>query len=144
MKVDPIGIIHSPFKSKKEAPIQPFRSNAVGRVEVFKEYGDGLRDIEGFSHVILIFEFHKSRGFQLKVKPFLDNTERGLFATRAPRRPNRIGMTVVRLIRRRGNTLVVRGIDTIDGTPLLDIKPYVPDFNTKGKIKIGWLKGKIR
>jgi len=144
MKVEPIGIIHAPFKSKKETPIQPFRSSAVGRVKVFKEYRDGLCDIEGFSHIILIYEFHKSRGFQLKVKPFLDDTKRGLFATRAPRRPNRIGMTVVKLISRRGNTLVVRGIDTIDGTPLLDIKPYVPDFNAEGKIRIGWLKGKIR
>jgi tRNA-Thr(GGU) m(6)t(6)A37 methyltransferase TsaA len=143
MKISPIGMVHSPFKSKNETPIQPFKSDAVGRVEVFKKFRDGLCDIEGFSHIVLIYCFHKSRGYNLLVKPYLDSKERGLFATRAPRRPNRIGMTVVKLIRRRGGVLIVRGIDVIDGTPLLDIKPYVPEFNAQGKIRIGWLKGKI-
>src|SRR4030042_2322607 len=124
MKIKPIGIIHTPFKSKQETPIQPFRSKAVGKIEVFKEYERGLDDIEGFSHLILIYKFHRSRGFSLKVKPFLDNRLRGLFATRAPRRPNQIGLSVVKLIRRRWNILFLNGIDVIDGTPLLDIKPY--------------------
>ena len=144
MKIKPIGIIHSPFKSKQETPIQPFRSKAVGKIEVFKEYERGLDDIEGFSHLILIYKFHRSRGFSLKVKPFLDNRLRGLFATRAPRRPNQIGLSVVKLIRRRGNILFVNGIDVIDGTPLLDIKPYVPDFNSGEEVRTCWIEGRIQ
>jgi len=144
MKVRPIGIIHTPFTHKKETPIQPFKSGSTGRVEVFKQFADGLRDIEGFSHIILIYSFHKSRGYSLSVKPFMDKKQRGLFATRYPRRPNQIGLTVVRLLRKRENVLDVRGIDVIDGTPLLDIKPYVPDFDPKEKIRIGWLKDKIQ
>ena len=144
MRVQPIGIIHTPFKHKKETPIQPFRSGSTGRVKVFKQYADGLRDIEGFSHIILIYMFHKSRGYSLSVKPFLDDKQRGLFATRYPRRPNQIGLTVVRLLRKRATVLYVRGIDVIDGTPLLDIKPYVPAFGPKEKIRIGWLKDKIQ
>jgi tRNA-Thr(GGU) m(6)t(6)A37 methyltransferase TsaA len=144
MKIKPIGIIHSPFKSKQETPIQPFRSKAVGKIEVFKEYERGLDDIEGFSHLILIYKFHRSRGFSLKVKPFLDDRLRGLFATRAPRRPNQIGLSVVKLIRRRGNILFVNGIDVIDGTPLLDIKPYVPDFNSGEEVRTCWIEGRMQ
>ena len=103
MIVKPIGIIHAPFKSKKDAPTQNYKSKAIGRVEVYKKYEKGLKDIEGFSHLILIYRFHKSRGFKLLVKPFLDNELRGLFATRYPRRPNQIGITVVRLLRRQKN-----------------------------------------
>lgn len=144
MEVRPIGVIHSPFKDKKEAPTNPSESKAVGKIEVFKKYKDGLYDIEGFSHLILIFKFHKSRGYRLKVKPFLDDKLRGLFATRYPRRPNQIGLTVVKLLKRRGNVLFVKGIDIIDGAPLLDIKPYVPEFGPRKNVKIGWLKGKIK
>ncbi|MEW6215199.1 MAG: tRNA (N6-threonylcarbamoyladenosine(37)-N6)-methyltransferase TrmO [Nitrospirota bacterium] len=144
MRVKPIGIIHSPFKSIQKTPIQPSRSKATGEVEIFKEYQEGLEDIEGFSHIILIYKFHKSRGYRLKVKPFLDGKNRGLFATRYPNRPNQIGLSIVKLLRREENILFVKGIDVIDGTPLLDIKPYVPDFEPGGKIKIGWLKGKIK
>jgi tRNA-Thr(GGU) m(6)t(6)A37 methyltransferase TsaA len=143
MKVYPIGVIHTPFKRKKDAPIQSFKSKAIGRVEVFKKYHDGLGDIEGFSHLILIYKFHKSKGYRLKVKPFLDDELRGLFATRYPRRPNQIGLTVVKLLKRKGNTLFVTGIDVVDGSPLLDIKPYVSAFGPKEKIRIGWLEGKI-
>lgn len=143
MKVEPIGIIRSPFKSKKEAPTQNYRSQAIGRVEVYKKYKGGLKDIEGFSHLILIYRFHKSRGFKLLVKPFLDNELRGLFATRYPRRPNQIGVTVVRLLRKQENILIVEGIEALDKTPLIDIKPYVPEFTTKSKVRIGWLKGKL-
>jgi tRNA-Thr(GGU) m(6)t(6)A37 methyltransferase TsaA len=144
MKIKPIGIIHSPFKSKQETPIQPFRSKAVGEIEVFKEYERGLDDIEGFSHLILIYKFHRSRGFSLKVKPIMDDRLRGLFATRAPRRPNQIGLSVVKLIRRRGNILFVNGIDVIDGTPLLDIKPYVPDFNSGEEVRTCWIEGRMQ
>jgi tRNA-Thr(GGU) m(6)t(6)A37 methyltransferase TsaA len=144
MEVKPIGIIHTPFKSKKETPIQPFRSYIIGKVEVFKEYQEGLEDIEGFSHIILIYKFHKSKGYSLMVKPFLDNEKRGLFATRAPRRPNQLGLSVVRLLIKEGNILFVENIDVIDGTPLLDIKPYVTCFEPGGYIKVGWLEGKIK
>jgi tRNA-Thr(GGU) m(6)t(6)A37 methyltransferase TsaA len=143
MKVEPIGIIHSPFKNKKETPIQPFKSKAIGRVKLYKKYQEGLRDIDEFSHLILVYRFHKSRGFKLLVKPFLDNELRGLFATRAPRRPNQIGISVVRLLNRKNNILTVKGIDALDDTPLLDIKPYVPEFAAKTKVKVGWLKGKL-
>lgn len=142
MEVTPIGIVHTPFKCKKDTPIQPFRSNSIGRIEVFKKYIDGLCDIEGFSHLILIYRFHKSRGHCLKVKPFLDDQLRGLFATRYPRRPNQIGLTIVELLKRESNILFVKGIDVLDGTPLLDIKPYVPDFGPRETIRIGWLEGK--
>ena len=143
MRIKPIGIIHSPFQSGEETPIQPSRSRATGQVEVFKEYQEGLEDIEGFSHIILIYWFHKSKGYSLKVKPFLDDTLRGVFATRAPSRPNQIGLSVVRLLERKENILYVKGIDVLDGTPLLDIKPHVPDFELGEMVKIGWLEGKI-
>jgi len=143
MKVKPIGIIHSPFKNKKETPIQPFKSKAIGKVEVYKKYQKGLKDIEGFSHIILIFKFHKSKGYKLLVTPFLDSQLRGLFATRYPKRPNQIGITVVKLLTKESNILTVKGIDIIDKTPLLDIKPYVPEFAVKTRVKIGWLVGKL-
>lgn len=144
MKVNPIGIISSPFRSKKETPIQPIKSKAIGKVEVYKKYQQGLKDIEGFSYIILIYRFHKSKGFKLLVKPFLDSELRGLFATRAPRRPSQIGISVVKLLSRKDNILTVKGIDVLDKTPLLDIKPYVPEFAATTKVKIGWLKGKLR
>jgi len=139
----PIGRIHTPFQSKSDTPIQPFRSGAVGRVEVFEQYAEGLSDTEGFSHLILLYSFHRSEGYQLTVKPFLDDQSRGLFATRFPARPNQIGLSIVKLLRREANILVTEGIDVLDGTPLLDIKPYVPDFAPAGPISIGWLDGKI-
>jgi tRNA-Thr(GGU) m(6)t(6)A37 methyltransferase TsaA len=144
MEVTPIGTIYTPFKCKKDTPIQAFKSRATGRIELFRQYEDGLDDIDGFSHLILIYKFHKSKGYCLKVKPFLDDKLRGLFATRYPRRPNQIGLTVVKLLKRKGNVLFVKGVDIINGSPLLDIKPYVPDFGHKGKIRIGWLNGKIK
>ncbi len=143
MEIVPIGRIRTPFQNRSDTPIQPFRSEAVGTVEVFEEYAQGLSDTEGFSHLILLYEFHKSTGHQLMVKPFLDGQQRGLFATRYPARPNQIGLSVVRLLGREGGTLSVEGIDVLDGTPLLDIKPYVPDFAPKEDIRIGWLDGKI-
>ncbi len=143
MEIVPIGRIHTPFQSKSDTPIQPFISGAVGRVEVFEKYAEGLSDTEGFSHLILLYSFHKSRGYQLMVKPFLDTQSRGLFATRYPARPNQIGLSVVKLLRREGNILFTEGIDVLDGTPLLDIKPYVPHFAPDEPISIGWLDGKI-
>ena len=134
----PIGLIHSPFTQKDQTPIQPTRSQAVGSVEVFPEFVDGLKDLDGFSHIILLYLFHQSNGYALRVKPFLDHRERGLFATRFPARPNPIGLSIVKLESVRENLLTVEGIDVLDGTPLLDIKPYVPDFDVRIETHTGW------
>jgi tRNA-Thr(GGU) m(6)t(6)A37 methyltransferase TsaA len=134
----PIGIIHSPFTNKSGMPIQASRSQAKGVVEIFPEYAEGLQDIEGLSHIFLLYVFHESLGYSLLVKPFLDDQLHGLFATRYPYRPNPIGLSVVRLIARKGNTLEVEGMDMLDGTPLLDIKPYVPDFDIRTGTRNGW------
>lgn len=139
-----IGVIHSPFKSSKGTPIQPRGARGVeGIVEVFPEYAQGLRDLEGFSHIILIYHFHQVKKYKLLVKPYMDEHEHGVFATRAPSRPNPIGLSVVRLIKVENNRLHVKDIDIVDGTPLLDIKPYVPAFDTPiGEVRIGWLEAK--
>ncbi|MBN1890781.1 MAG: tRNA (N6-threonylcarbamoyladenosine(37)-N6)-methyltransferase TrmO [Thermoflexales bacterium] len=136
--VRPIGVIHSPFTNKKQTPIQPSRSQAVGWVEVYPDFAEGLQDVEGFSHLILLYAFHQSSGCALRVKPFLDDQLRGLFATRHPCRPNPLGLSVVRLLARRAATLDIEGVDVLDGTPLLDIKPYVPDFDLRAGVRTGW------
>ena len=134
----PIGIIHSPFTEKEKMPIQASRSQAIGQVEVFPEFAEGLNDIEALSHIYLIYFFHASSGYTLQVKPFLDNQEHGVFATRYPYRPNAIGLSIVKLLLREENTLTVEGIDTLDETPLLDIKPYIPDFDLRTDVHTGW------
>ena len=134
----PIGLIHSPFTEKKQTPIQPSRSQAVGRVEIFPKFADGLQDLEGFSHIFLLYVFHQSEGYNLKVRPFLDDEDHGLFATRYPYRPNPIGLSVVHLLARRDNILEIGSVDVLDGTPLLDIKPYVPAFDVYTQTHIGW------
>jgi tRNA-Thr(GGU) m(6)t(6)A37 methyltransferase TsaA len=137
----PIGTVHSPFKEPKGTPTQPPASpEAAGMVEVFPEYQAGLQDLEGFSHLILIYLFHLAKKFSLKVKPFLDNLEHGVFATRAPARPNPIGISIVRLERIEAERLYIREVDIVDGTPLLDIKPYVPKFDCRAEAKSGWLE----
>ena len=145
MKIElkPIGIIHSPFKTKEETPIQPFMSEAEGKVEVFKEYAAGLEGIEQFSHVILVYYFHQIKGEHLMVKPYLDDNEYGVYATRHPHRPNHIGISTVRLLKREDDLLYVKEIDIMDGSPLLDIKPYVSKFDRREGVKDGWLEGKI-
>jgi tRNA-Thr(GGU) m(6)t(6)A37 methyltransferase TsaA len=121
-------------------PIQPTGASGVrGRVEVFPEYADGLQDLDGFSHVILLYQFHRSRGFELRVVPFMDTKVRGVFATRAPKRPNPIGLSVVRLEKIKGRVLHVEGVDALDGTPLLDVKPYVPEFDSRQDVRTGWI-----
>jgi tRNA (adenine37-N6)-methyltransferase len=134
----PIGVIHSPFTGKSEVPIQASRSVSKGTVEIYSEYAEGLQDLEGFSHIFLIYAFHESSGYSLLVKPFLDDRLHGLFATRYPYRPNPIGLSVVRLAGRLGGTLEIEGVDVLDGTPLLDIKPYVPEFDIRTETRIGW------
>jgi tRNA-Thr(GGU) m(6)t(6)A37 methyltransferase TsaA len=142
-EIKPIGIIHTPFKKPGDAPIQASRSKETGTVEVFKEYLDGLDDIEGFSHIFLLYRFHLASSYSLKSKPFLDDKEKGVFAIRTPRRPNHIGLSVVELIKREGNILHVRGVDMLDGSPLIDIKPYVPKFDHRDNVRFGWLEGKL-
>jgi tRNA-Thr(GGU) m(6)t(6)A37 methyltransferase TsaA len=134
----PIGVIRSPFSECKGMPIQPVFSAATGQVEVDGEYADGLQDLEDFSHIILIYALHRVNGYSLRVKPFLDDVQHGVFATRYPGRPNRIGLSIVRLCARRGAVLEVEGIDVLDGTPLLDIKPYVPEFDSRTDARSGW------
>jgi tRNA-Thr(GGU) m(6)t(6)A37 methyltransferase TsaA len=139
----PIGIIRSPFKESEGTPIQTTGARGVvGTVEIVPDCAEGLKDLDGFSHIILIYHFHLSRGYSLTVKPFLDDTSRGLFATRAPKRPNPIGISVVRLVKIEGSTLYIEDLDIVDSTPLLDIKPYVPEFDARKGERIGWLTGK--
>ena len=124
-------------------PIQPAGAKGVaGTVEINPEYREGLSDLEGFSHVILIYHFHLSEGYSLRVKPFLDKKLRGVFSTRAPRRPNPIGLSVVRLIGVEDSTLHIENVDIVDGTPLLDIKPYVSGLDGIEAERTGWLSGK--
>ena len=139
----PIGVIYSPFKQTKGMPIQPAGARGVaGTVEVIPEYGDGLKDLDGFSHIFLLYHFHLSQGYSLMVKPYLDDSLRGVFATRAPRRPNPIGISVVRLVGIEGCTLHIEDLDIADPTPLLDIKPFVPEFDSREVERTGWLAGK--
>jgi tRNA-Thr(GGU) m(6)t(6)A37 methyltransferase TsaA len=140
----PIGLIRTPFQSKKQTPIQPYRSQARGQVEVLPDFEPGLKDVDGFSHLILLYFFHHADpGYELTVTPFLDDQPKGLFATRFPRRPNSIGLSVVKLVKREGRTLHVEGIDVLDGTPLFDIKPYVPPFDAYPDASLGWLEGRV-
>lgn len=139
----PIGTISSPFHDLAGTPIQPRAALGVkGQVILDPSYKDGLMDLEGFSHIILIYYFHRSGEGDLIVKPFLDDQKHGVFATRAPRRPNSIGISVVKLIRIQGNILEVENVDILDDTPLLDIKPYIPDFDHTEDVRIGWLENR--
>ena len=144
IKYRPIGIIHSPFKEPKGTPVQPAGAKGIkGTIEVFPEYAEGLKDIEGFSHIILLYHFHLSRGTSLIVKPYMDSETHGVFAMRGPSRPNAIGISVVNLVKVEGNTLHIQDVDIVDGTPLLDIKPYVPEFDMREVARIGWLENKV-
>ncbi len=139
----PIGVIHSPFRDVQGMPIQPVGALGIpGTIELNPEYSDGLKDIGGFSHILLIYHFHLSDGYALLVKPFMDDMLRGVFSTRAPRRPNPIGVSVVRLTRVEGCMLFIEDVDIADGTPLLDIKPYVPEFDDRKDVRKGWLAHK--
>ena len=144
IKYQPIGIIHSPFKNVQGMPIQPTgAANVQGRVELVPELTSGLKDLDGFSHIILLYHFHQIQGEELVVTPFLDLEARGIFATRAPKRPNPIGLSIVKLTGIDDSTLYIENVDILDGTPLLDIKPYVPEFDHFSVERVGWL-GKTR
>ena len=143
----PIGIVHSPFTSVDAMPIQPVsETSGQGAVEIFPEFATGLKDLDGFSYVILLYHFHKQHGGTLTVTPFLDSVPHGVFATRAPSRPNPIGLSIVKLISIKGSELFVEQLDILDGTPVLDIKPYVPEFDCRPDARIGWferVKGEV-
>jgi len=143
-KLKTIGIIHSPFKEPKGVPIQSKAGKGIkGSIEVFKDFVAGLDGLTEFSYIYLLSFFHKAKKTKLKVVPYMDNRERGVFATRAPSRPNSIGLSIVKLINIKDNIIYIEDIDIIDGTPLLDIKPYVPKFDSRNPKKIGWLKNNI-
>lgn len=141
IEYEAIGRIHTPFTETEGMPIQPAGAKgAKGTVEVYSKYQDGLKDVDGFSHIILLYDFHRGEGYKLQIRPFMDEELRGVFATRAPKRPNAIGISVVRLKGIEGNILRIENVDMLDGTPLLDIKPYVPEFDFTGEAKTGWLE----
>ncbi|MFZ2955773.1 MAG: tRNA (N6-threonylcarbamoyladenosine(37)-N6)-methyltransferase TrmO [Candidatus Ozemobacteraceae bacterium] len=139
----PIGVVHTPFETPVGMPIQPCGAEGVaGEIEIYPEFAEGLKDLEGFSHLWLIYWLHEVKSASLIVKPFLDTVEHGIFATRSPKRPNAIGLSVVRLKRVDGNRIAVENVDVLNGTPLLDIKPYVPAFDQVPATRIGWFAGK--
>jgi tRNA-Thr(GGU) m(6)t(6)A37 methyltransferase TsaA len=134
-----IGVIHSEHFAAEKTPIQPaYAKGCKGRAEIFPEFAEGLRDLEGFSHVYLLYHLHQAGPVSLVVKPFLQDAERGVFATRSPCRPNPIGLSIVELVRRDGNVLYLDGVDILDGTPLLDIKPYTAKFDYIETTRNGW------
>jgi tRNA-Thr(GGU) m(6)t(6)A37 methyltransferase TsaA len=140
----PIGIIHSPFKEPIGIPIQAaVAKDYKGTIEIFPEFEKGLKDLENFSHIFLIFHFHLSKKGKLLAKPYMDTKERGIFSIRGPSRPNPIGLSIVRLLKIEKNILYIQDVDIVDGTPLLDIKPYIPEFDNRDVQKIGWLKKNI-
>ena len=137
----PIGTIHTLYKTPEGMPIQcPGETGKTGSICIFPPYQEALADLDGFERIILLYHFHGVRGWSPKVVPYLDTTERGLFATRAPRRPNPIGLSVVRLLHLEDGVIEVADIDILDGTPLLDIKPYVPGFDSFTPSRAGWLE----
>jgi tRNA-Thr(GGU) m(6)t(6)A37 methyltransferase TsaA len=141
MQIEPIGIIHTPFTTLEAMPIQPAGAReTIGTVVVESTYREGLADLEGFSHVYLLYFFHEARRTALTVVPFMDSHPRGVFATRSPLRPNHIGLSIVEIAAIAGNIITVRGIDVLDGTPLLDIKPYIAAFDGVGASHSGWMK----
>ena len=140
LPVEPIGVIKSPFKTLENMPVQPKgAAGTEGEVLVDLKYVEGLADLDGFSHIYLIYCFHRAVRIQLKVIPFMDDKLRGVFSTRSPLRPNHIGLSIVELLSVKENSLIVRGVDVLDGTPLLDIKPYIDVFDRVAQSRSGWL-----
>ena len=139
--MEPIGIIKSPFTRLEEMPIQPKGASGIdGVVEVEERFAEGLKDLDGFSHIYLIYEFHMAKRTDLSVVPFMDTVKRGVFSTRSPLRPNHIGLSIVELVRVEGNSVFIRGVDVLDGTPLLDIKPYIASFDEVENSRSGWMQ----
>lgn len=137
---EPIGTIYSPFTELTGMPIQPAGAKDVeGYIEVREDLQDGLDDVQDFSHIYLFYYFHKNEGYSLKVTPFMDTQLRGVFSTRAPRRPNMLGCSIVEITKVEGNRVYVKGLDILNGTPLLDMKPYVEKFDSLSGTRSGWL-----
>lgn len=135
-----IGVIHTPYKKVSEMPIQPLAAEGEAYIELFPEYIDGLKDIEGFSHLTLLYHFHEVSGYELQVIPFMDTEQHGIFATRSPKRPNGIGISTVKLLSVEGSKLMIADADMLDGTPLVDIKPFFPRYDNRNNVSIGWLE----
>jgi tRNA-Thr(GGU) m(6)t(6)A37 methyltransferase TsaA len=145
IKLKPIGIIHTPFKTLKGIPIQSSMSDTMGTIEIFHEYELGLKDLQGFSHIYCLYFFDMVKlPVPLQSKPFLDNEVKGVFAIRTPFRPNPIGLSILELIVIKENKIEVKNVDILDKTPILDLKPYAPQFDNVKTTKIGWLQGKVK
>lgn len=145
MNIDynPIGYFTTPFTEVKGMPIQPIGGrNIEGKISILPEFQDGLKDLEGFSHIYVLYHLHRIHGYSLTVKPFLDTAEHGIFATRSPKRPNPIGLSVMRVKKVLPDAVIVEGIDVLDATPVIDIKPYVADFDQCDADRFGWFEGK--
>ncbi len=144
----PIGTIRSPFYDIKNMPIQPSGASGIrGSIEIFSEFIEGMKDLQDFSHLILLYHFHKVKDYKLVVTPFLDSSDHGIFSTRAPKRPNPIGLSIVKLLEITGNAIQIENVDILNGTPILDIKPYVPEFDEQNSVRTGWLaqaNGKVQ
>jgi len=141
IKLKPIGMIYTPYKELKGIPIQgKFEKSVTGTIEIFPEYQKGLKDIEGFSHLILIYHFNRSKEEKLIGKPFLEDQEHGIFAIRSPHRPNHLGFSIIKVEKVKDNTVIFSEVDMLDKTPLLDIKPYVSHFDLRKNVKNGWIK----
>lgn len=136
----PIGLIHTPFKDLFSVPMQSVKArNIDGYIEIYPEYAEGLKDLDGFSHLIILFHMHEVKGFSLIVKPEIGNELRGVFSTRSPKRPNPIGFTIVKLVKIENAVIKIRGVDMLDSIPLIDVKPYIPESDSIPRAKIGWL-----
>ena len=135
----PIGVIRTPFKISEDTPIQSSNSDTKGHVELSEEYLEALKSLDGFSHIILLYWFHSAKPPKMLMKPYLDTEEHGLFSIRAPSRPNPIGISIVKLIKIKENRLYIEGVDILDETPLIDIKPFVPEFDNRPQATSGWL-----
>jgi tRNA-Thr(GGU) m(6)t(6)A37 methyltransferase TsaA len=143
MHIEPIGTIQTPYTSLEQMPIQPKGAKDVTAfLNIKREYTQGLKDLEGFSHIYLIYHFHQTKHSSLEVIPFMDTVNRGVFSTRSPLRPSHIGMSITELVSINDNIVTIRGIDVLDGTPLLDIKPYIPQFDSVNDVRTGWMNKK--
>lgn len=139
----PIGFFQTPHRHIKGMPIQPSGARGItGTIAVLPEFREGLLDIKGFSHLIILYHLHEIHGQELIVTPFLDKNPHGIFATRSPKRPNPLGLSVMELLEATEDSLVMNNVDVLDGTPVIDIKPYVPDFDVWPVSRVGWFEGK--
>ena len=142
--IRPIGIVHTPHSDIKNMPIQPIAATGIkGYIELLPEYAEGLKDMEGFSHITLVYHFHKINGYDLITIPFMDDKPHGIFACKAPKRPNAIGISTVLLLGIDGNIIHIEQVDMLDGTPLIDIKPFYPRYDNRENVTTGWLEKNI-